>query len=160
MLLTIGHSKHPLARFLELLRQHAVSELVDVRSKPVSRFSPHFNKQVLGRSLAEAGIRYTFAGEALGGRPSDPDLYDSNGHVLYARLAQREHYRRGIARLVESVAAARTCVMCAEEDPARCHRRLLIAETLVARGVDVQHIRGDGAVVGEAELRGSQLRLL
>ncbi len=54
--------------------------------------------------------------------------------------------------------------MCAEEDPSRCHRRLLITRTLVRRGVDVRHVRGTGAVESEAELekrsRSGQLSLL
>jgi uncharacterized protein (DUF488 family) len=51
----------------------------------------------------------------------------------------------------------RACIMCAEEDPARCHRRLLVGRTLVARGVEVRHIRGSGAL--EAEERGGPAQL-
>jgi uncharacterized protein (DUF488 family) len=42
--------------------------------------------------------------------------------------------------------------MCSEEDPARCHRRLLVTRALTGRGVEVRHIRGNGSVVTEAEL--------
>jgi uncharacterized protein (DUF488 family) len=41
-------------------------------------------------------------------------------------------------------------MLCAEEDPARCHRHLLIAPALEERGVEVVHIRGDGRLQGDA----------
>jgi len=37
--LTIGHSNHPIERFLGLLREHGVEVPVDARSQPYSRFS-------------------------------------------------------------------------------------------------------------------------
>jgi uncharacterized protein (DUF488 family) len=55
-ILTIGHSNHPLPRFLDLLRGAEVTAVADVRSVPVSRFVPHFNKDRLAASLAENGI--------------------------------------------------------------------------------------------------------
>ena len=33
--------------------------------------------------------------------------------------------------------------MCAEREPPECHRALLVAPALVARGVAVEHISGD-----------------
>jgi uncharacterized protein (DUF488 family) len=41
--LTIGHSNHPLDRFLALLAQHGVEALVDIRRFPGSRKHPHFS---------------------------------------------------------------------------------------------------------------------
>lgn len=34
--------------------------------------------------------------------------------------------------------------MCAEEDPVRCHRRLLVTPALRRAGAGVVHMRGDG----------------
>ena len=72
---TLGHSAHPLAKFLSLLDQYDIQTLVDVRSVPVSRFHPQYNRASLERSLTEHGVRYVFAGQALGGRPTDPTVY-------------------------------------------------------------------------------------
>ena len=69
-ILTIGHSTHPIEKVLDLLRLHAVTAVADVRSVPASRFTPHFNRDALKRSLADAGIKYVFLGQSLGRAPT------------------------------------------------------------------------------------------
>lgn len=151
--LTIGHSKHPIEKFLGLLREQAVEVLVDARSQPFSRFSPQFSRKALERAVTEASIRYLFMGDSLGGRPDARECYDADGKVNYDLVEAQQFYHRGIEQLLDGVARFRVCLLCAEEDPSRCHRRLLISRTLVRRGVDVRHIRGTGAVQIEEELR-------
>lgn len=160
--LTIGHSNHSLDRFLGLLRQHDVEVLVDARSQPASRFSPHFTRKALERAVTASSIHYLFMGDALGGRPASRECYGADGKVDYDRVEAQDFYRRGIEQLQGGIARFRVCVMCAEENPSHCHRRLLIARTLVRSGVDVRHIRGTGAVQSEHELRAGahQLSLL
>lgn len=157
---TIGHSRHPIDRFLALLRGQGVELLVDARSHPASRYSPQFGRGPLERAVEAGAIRYAFLGQALGGRPADPACYGPDGKLDYDRVERLAVYQRGIDQLLDEAARARACVLCAEEDPARCHRRLLITRTLVGRGVLVFHIRGSGAVQSEAELGGGQLALL
>jgi uncharacterized protein (DUF488 family) len=55
-ILTIGHSRHSLERFVALLEAAQVTAIADVRSAPVSRFSPQFNKAALAASLTARGI--------------------------------------------------------------------------------------------------------
>lgn len=154
--LTIGHSKHSLDRFLGLLRQHDVEVLVDARSQPASRFSPHFTRKTLERAVQASSIAYLFLGDTLGGRPRPRECYDAGGHVDYDRVEAQDFYQRGISQLLDGIARFRVCVMCAEEDPSRCHRRLLITRTLVRHGVTVRHIRGSGALESEDDLRASE----
>src|SRR6266496_4132642 len=78
--LTIGHSSHPIERFVALLRQHGVTAVADVRSAPYSRHQPQFNKDLLQRSLKDAGIAYIFLGKELGARSEDRSCYE-NGRV-------------------------------------------------------------------------------
>ena len=52
---SIGHSRHPIDRFLQLLEVHRVEALVDVRSMPYSRFSPQFGIHALRKTISEAG---------------------------------------------------------------------------------------------------------
>lgn len=152
-LLTIGHSRHPLADFLGLLARHQVDVLVDVRSHPVSRFSPQFSRHALERALSSAAIGYQFQGDALGGRPRSPACYRPDGTLDYDLVEAQDFYQRGIAELLASLPRARVCVLCAEEDPSDCHRRQLITRTVAGRGVAVHHIRGSGALEAEADLR-------
>ena len=49
---TIGHSNHPIERFVDLLKAGGVALLVDVRSMPYSRRYPQFGKERLAKSLA------------------------------------------------------------------------------------------------------------
>ena len=48
-----------------------------------------------------------------------------------------------LGRLVDLGRAASTAILCAEAVPWRCHRQL-IADALVARGVEVRHVLGRG----------------
>jgi uncharacterized protein (DUF488 family) len=149
---TIGHSTHPADTLIELLRGQRIEVLADVRSAPYSRHNPQFRKEKLRASVEQAGLRYVWLGAELGGRPPEPEFYDVKGHARYDLVAETERFQAGLERLLTGAAAYRVAIMCSEEDPARCHRRLLVTRALVARGVEVRHIRGDGIVVTEAEL--------
>ncbi len=142
-LFTVGHSAHSLTVFLELLRQHDVSALADVRSAPYSRYCPHFSKDALSRSLGDAGIEYVFLGRELGGRSDDPSCYE-NGRIRYSRLARRPEFRDGIERLKKGAADHRIAVMCAEREPLECHRTILVSPALEEEGLSVEHIHADG----------------
>jgi uncharacterized protein (DUF488 family) len=145
MIYTIGHSKHPIERFVALLQQHGIDALADVRSTPYSRFNPQFNKEKLQGSLAAVGIRYVFLGEELGARSKDSSCYDEEGRVSYARLAQTAPFRSGIERLLTGMQQHRIAIMCAEREPLDCHRTILVSRELEKAGVPVTHILQDGS---------------
>ncbi len=149
---TVGHSNHSLEVFINLLQSHKINVLVDVRSKPFSRFSPQFNKEGLEKAVKAGGIKYLFLGRELGGRPQDSEFYDNYGFVLYSRIAESPLFLEGIDRLIKGIKTYRVAVMCGEENPANCHRRLLVGRVLGERGVSVRHIRGDGRIQDEDEL--------
>jgi uncharacterized protein (DUF488 family) len=154
---TIGHSDHTSSAFIDLLRQHDVTLVVDVRSQPYSRWAPQFNRETLKKDLEEANIGYGFLGDVLGGRPSDSGLYAA-GHPDYRRMEQTEAYQRGIEHLLDLMSSERVAIMCGEGDYRQCHRHLLIAQTLLRRGVDVVHIKPDGQTV-DGERTPEQLSL-
>jgi uncharacterized protein (DUF488 family) len=145
MIYTVGHSKHPLDRFMALLQQHGIEAVADVRSTPYSRFNPQFNREKLQSALDGAGIRYVFLGEELGARSKDPACYD-NGRVNYARLAASDCFRTGIDRLLTGMREHRIALMCAEREPLDCHRTILRARQLERAGVPVMHILQDGSL--------------
>ena len=149
---TIGHSNHDFEGFVRLLKQAHVTLAVDVRSRPRSGYVPHFNGPELRDALSKRGVDYVFMGSALGGMPDDPRFYDAEGFVLYSGIAATDTFRAGIDRLLELASQGTVAVMCGEEDPTGCHRRLLIGRVLRERDVDVRHIRGDGRVQTEADL--------
>jgi len=150
---TIGHSNHPIETFIGLLHQHGIQVLIDTRSSPFSRYAPQFNRDSLKAAVQEADLKYGFFGRHLGGRPEDEDLYDEDGHVLYSEVAKSFLFNDGIERLLGGLSKFRTAILCSEEDPNICHRRLLVSRVLFESGVAVFHIRGNGSVQSEEELR-------
>ena len=142
---TVGHSTREAEELLGLLRVHGVTVLVDVRRFPASRRYPHFNGPVLQKSLAAIGVRYVHEADLGGHR--DPQLDSGNlGWRMAAFRGYADHmetpaFQAALQRLIDLAAADRAVVMCAEADPTRCHRQLL-ADALVARGIEAQHILG------------------
>lgn len=144
-IMTIGHSTHPIAQFLDLLAENGVTAIADVRSSPFSRHAPQFNRDALKLSLKHAGIAYVFLGNRLGARSDDPCHYD-RGKVVYGRLAASAGFRQGIDRLLAGAETHRVALMCAERDPLTCHRTILVSRALVEQGITVDHILADGQV--------------
>jgi uncharacterized protein (DUF488 family) len=151
-LFTIGHSNHSQEALLAVLKQHEIDVLVDVRSSPYSRYSPHFNLEALKAAVNAEGIEYWFLGQELGGRPAGERFYDQDGRVLYGVLAQSPLFQDGVRRLEEGTSRRRIAIMCSEEHPAHCHRHLLIGRVLAKRGIQLRHIRGDGTVQTDEEI--------
>ena len=146
--LTIGHSNHPLERFLALLAQHEVEALVDIRRFPGSRKHPHFNRDILAAALPKAGVEYRWL-EALGGRrhtqrDESPNLgLENKGFRNYTDYMLTDEFREGMEKLLELSRKKRTAIMCAEGLFWQCHRRL-VSDFLIANGVTVQHIMPNG----------------
>jgi len=145
-LFTIGHSNHSIERFTRLLRDAEITAIVDVRSQPFSRFHPWFSARRLHGELERIGIAYLPMGDALGGRPRDPALF-RDGIADYQAMAKTAAFRAGIDRVVEATKGFRLCLMCAEREPVDCHRCLLVAPELAARGLRIGHILPDGSIV-------------
>ena len=141
---TIGHSNHPIERFVDLLKAGGVALLVDVRSTPWSRRFPQFGKERLAKSLNEAGIAYVHEGAALGGKPDGGGSYDD--------LAARPAFRQALDRLAAQASTSTLCLMCAEKEPLDCHRTVLVSRRLAERGVAIEHLLADGSSRPHAEI--------
>ena len=150
MIYTIGHSRHAIGPFTKLLNTHAIARLVDVRSQPVSKWASHFDRASLAQFLGTRSIDYVFLGRQLGGRPEDRAFYREDGSVDHALRSAAPDFMAGIAQLVELAGSRRTVILCAEEDPAGCHRRRLVAPALRRAGLAVVHIRGGGRLEPDA----------
>ncbi len=151
---TIGHSNLALDRLMELLRRHEISVVVDVRSNPYSRHNPQYNREPFSSAVEEAGLRYISEGNRLGGAPTDPTCYvrvDTGGgasreteQVDYRLVTEKDWFQEAMNTLTELVSTDRVVLLCAEENPERCHRQHLLTPALVSRDVEVLHIRATG----------------
>jgi len=144
-LLTIGHSTRSLDELIELLKNHRVTVVVDVRTIPRSRTNPQFNQETLPPALEAAGIAYQHM-PGLGGlrraRPNSPNTGWHNASFRgYADYMQTNEFARNLQALIERAEKGRIALMCAEAVPWRCHRSL-IADALAVRGIAVEHIIG------------------
>jgi len=144
-LFTIGHSNHSLSHFLELLLAYQVSAIVDVRSSPYSKYTPHFNKDLLESALRDADIDYVFLGRELGAHRSEDRCY-IDGQAKYDQIAQLPTFRRGLERVLQGVENYRVALMCSESDPISCHRTILVCRELkrICPDLKITHILGDG----------------
>lgn len=149
---TIGHSTRPAEVLLQLLQQHGIRYLADVRSVPRSRFNPQYNQNRLKAFLEQNGITYVFMGNELGGRPSDPECY-VNGQPDYGLVKTRPFFRQGIHRLKTAYEKqVPLAILCSEAKPQECHRGRLIAQVLHAEGIPVTHIDENGQAKTHGEL--------
>jgi uncharacterized protein (DUF488 family) len=139
---TIGHSNHPIERFVELLERGGVELLVDVRSTPYSRRCPQFGRERLTQALAAAGITYRWQGEALGGR----------NDRSYDEAAARPDFQDALSGLIAQSADRTLCLMCAEKNPLDCHRTVLVSRRLAERGSDIEHLLADGSTRTHEEI--------
>ncbi len=57
---TIGHSTRTLEELIAALQAHKIEVLADIRSFPVSRRLPRFNRESLEQTVPEAGMRYVW----------------------------------------------------------------------------------------------------
>ena len=144
---TIGHSTRSSGELLELLAEHGIEVLVDVRRYPGSRRHPQFSRDALAAALAQAHIEYMHEPDLGGRRAARPD----SPHVAwrvdafrgYADHMETPEFQAALERLIALARERRTVILCAEAVPWRCHRRL-ISDALVAREVEVRHILGPG----------------
>ena len=143
-LYTIGHSTRSLDELVSVLQAHSIQTLVDIRSFPMSRRLPHFNRESLEKALPAAGIQYVWMKD-LGGRRKKL-LEDSPNVALrnqsfrnYADYMLTPEFERAIAELIKLGEQSRTAYMCAERVYFNCHR-MLVSDWLVAHGHEVLHI--------------------
>jgi uncharacterized protein (DUF488 family) len=129
---------------IEALQAHSIQVLVDIRSFPMSRRLPHFNRESLQQTLPAAGIQYVWMKE-LGGRrkkslAESPNIALRNQSFRnYADYMLTPEFEGGMADLVRMAEHARVAYMCAERVYFRCHR-MLVSDWLVAHGHEVLHI--------------------
>lgn len=157
VILTIGHSNHPIEHFLALLHGAGVTAVADIRSAPHSRHVPQFNHDALKATLRDAGIAHVYLGKELGGRPQNRRQY-RDGVVDYETIAATEPFQVGLRRVLDGAATHRVALMCAEQYPLDCHRCLLVGRALAARGVCVRHILPDGTTSTQADIAAELLR--
>lgn len=127
--------------FIKELHSFRIEYLLDIRTKPFSRWNPQFNQASLKSELDKCGIIYVFAGDVLGGLPDDRSCYDNDGKILYALVKEKDFFKQGLKKLIAaSEKKISLAIMCSETKPEECHRSKLIGEELRKNNISLNHI--------------------
>ena len=145
-LYSIGHGNKTFEEFEEELRSFSIQYLIDVRSKPYSKWNPSFNQNMLKYLLQQKGYTYVYMGDTIGGMPSDPSCY-TDGHIDYVKVKDKDFFKAGFLRLLTAAEKElRVAIMCSESEPEKCHRSKLIGQELVKFDISLNHIVGVGKI--------------
>ncbi|OJU81215.1 MAG: hypothetical protein BGO10_09740 [Chlamydia sp. 32-24] len=141
---TIGYSIHNIDTFIKMLKAFEIEQLVDIRSIPMSRNCPDYNKDEFAITLKNENITYYHLKE-LGGlrKPLKDSLntgWNNNSFRGFADYMSSENFQNGLKKLIKLASSKKTVIMCAEGIPWRCHRSL-IADALTLQGWEVFHIQ-------------------
>ena len=140
---TVGHSNLSTESLVGMMKPRGITQVIDVRSTPYSRYVPYFNRDNIRATLERNGIGYTHMGDALGGRPQDDRLYDRDGRANYELVTQEKTFQDGVRQVEQMAENSHTLLMCTEADPLRCHRTLLVSQELASRGMNIIHLMQD-----------------
>jgi uncharacterized protein (DUF488 family) len=142
---TIGYGNRDPENFIFLLKKFSIKYLVDIRTKPYSKFAPQFNQHELKILLESQGVTYVFMGDLIGGIPRDPSCYNIEGKVDYGILKTKDFFLQGIRRLKTAHDKGISIVlMCSESKPSECHRSKLIGQLLKKENIMLTHIDEKG----------------
>jgi uncharacterized protein (DUF488 family) len=149
-LFTIGHGTRKAEEFLSLLQKFNIKYLLDVLSRPYSRFNPQYNQKQLQQFLEANNITYVFMGDTLGGRPDDKSVYDIEGKIDYRLLKEKPYFKTGIMRVKTALEKnLEVAIMCSERKPSDCHRSKLIGAVLFKDGITLNHIDEQGEITDQ-----------
>jgi uncharacterized protein (DUF488 family) len=138
---SIGHGNKKIEDFISELKSFDIKYLLDIRSKPFSKWNPQFNQKELKFKLKENGITYVFVGDTLGGLPEDRSCYDFNGKVVYDLIKEKHFFKKGLNRLTTANdKKIKLAIMCSESKPEECHRSKLIGQELLKKDISLNHI--------------------
>src|SRR6185312_11457260 len=141
-LLTIGYQGCTLDNVLAELKQADVSLLIDVRAVPLSR-KPGFSKRQLAAGLDAAGITYLHL-QGLGTPKAGRDAVRA-GHPermvpIFCEHMTSDRAQAELAQAKQIAVGRRTCLLCFEQDPMTCHRRLVAEMISAETGQPIQHL--------------------
>lgn len=140
-LYSIGHGNKKIEDFIKELKSFDILFLLDIRSKPYSKWNPKFNQAQLKMELERNGITYVFVGDLLGGLPDDRTCYNSDGKVVYDLIKEKDFFKKGLERLITAnEKQIKLVIMCSESKPEECHRSKLIGQELLKKNISLKHI--------------------
>lgn len=150
---SIGHGNKRIEDFINELKSFDILFLLDIRSKPYSKWNPQFNQAQLKLELEKNGITYVFVGDVLGGLPEDRSCYSFDGKVVYDLIKEKDFFKNGLKRLTTANdKQIKLAIMCSESKPEECHRSKLIGQELLKEDISLKHIISNFRIKSQQEV--------
>ena len=138
---SVGYTAFEQEELIGILKELSISCLIDVRSVPMSSYSPQYNKGVFDKVLKENGIRYRNYQE-FGARQDDANYYSDDDYLDFDKYVKSELFISGMEKVEAGINLGfRFVFMCAEKDPINCHRAIMVTRAFSESGYEVFHIR-------------------
>ena len=155
---TIGYAgfRNDIEKFLDILEDYSVDEIIDVRSFPSSDIHYNFNGGAIKLKLqtrdnlkgdcktgATCPISYTHMPVQFGARQSNKELYPK-GYLDFELFSKQASFVEGIESVEQMVSEGKNvCLLCSEPEPTDCHRCILIARAFWKKNYPVTHLFAD-----------------
>ncbi len=150
---TVGYAGFSRDTFIQELKKHGISVLIDVRSSPFSSFHSEYNKDILEAVLKKNNIYYRNYAKEFGARQDNFDLYTSDGYLDFEKVAKSDDFQSGLSKLRNSMKQGYVpALMCAEINPFDCHRAILVSRAFYECGCNVIHILPEGRTCSQTDL--------
>ena len=151
-LYTIGHSQRPIEHFINLLKDHDIDYVIDVRSTPYSKFAADYNKENIQKILSTYNISYAHMGKCFGARQENLDLYTPEGYLDFEKVIASANFQMGLENVMKGMETHKIALMCLEKKPCDCHRAIMVANGFYKAGCTVEHILEDSSIQTHKEL--------
>lgn len=149
---TIGYTAFSINEFIETIKNFGISCVIDVRSSPFSNYYTDYNKDTLERTLKEHNILYRNYANEFGARQTNPAFY-SGDIVDFDKFIKSAQFLEGVSKVKKGIERGYSFVlMCAEKDPIKCHRSIMLGKGFSENGFDVKHIVSKTEIESQREL--------
>lgn len=157
-LYTIGFTRKSLREFVRLLREAGVDGVVDIRLNNTSQLAGYAKRDDLAFVLELCGIGYTEEKRLAPTQPLLDAYHHDHDWPAYTTQFDTLLAEQPLGDILTAIYAryARPCLLCAEPEPSKCHRRL-VAEAFAREqpAITIHHlVAPEHAAVG-ATARGS-----
>jgi uncharacterized protein (DUF488 family) len=152
-LFTIGYSSFTIDNFITILKRYNIQVVVDVRSQPYSATYPYYNKDNIESLLNRNKIYYRNYSKEFGARQTDKRYFSAEGYLDFELFTEAPDFKQGYNKLNNSIVKGYTiALMCAEKDPAKCHRSIMVSRAFYSRGHKISHILTDGGIENQNDI--------
>ncbi len=151
---SIGYTSFEINSFIDIIKEHDISCVVDVRSNPVaSEYYKIYSRTSLEKILNSKNIYYRNYALEFGARQVDYSLYKEFGYLDFDRFIKTPNFLLGINKIKKGLELGYNFVlMCAEKDPINCHRAIMVAKGFKENGIIVDHIMADNSIQSQIDI--------